>query len=42
MGAILADEIFKCIVMNGKFGILIEISQNSVPMGPIDNITALV
>ena len=40
MAAILADDIFKC--MNVKFGILIEISPNFVPMGAINNNTALV
>ena len=34
--------IFKCIFMNEKLYILIRISLNFVPKGPIDNNTALV
>ena len=36
-----ADDIFKCIFMNEKFGILIRISLKFVPNGPIDNKPAL-
>ena len=32
-----ADDIFKCIFMNEKSGILIRISPNFVPKDPIDN-----
>ena len=42
MAAILADDIFRCIFMNEKFCILIEISLKFVPKGLIDNIPALV
>ena len=42
MAAILADGIFKCVSLNEKFSILIEISVNFVPKGPIDNIQTLV
>ena len=37
-----ADDIFRCIFVNEKFCILIKISLNFVPTGPIDNISALV
>ena len=37
-----ADNIFKCIFMNEKFCILIEISMKFVPKGPIDNNSALI
>ena len=37
-----ADDIFKCIILNEKFCILIRISLKFVPMGPIDNKSALV
>ena len=37
-----ADDVFKCIFVNGKFGILIQISLNFVPKSPIDNNPALV
>ena len=37
-----ADEILKCIFMNEKFDILIQISIMFVPMGPINNKSALV
>ena len=40
--AISTDDIFKCIFVNGKFCILIKISLNFVPEGPIDNNLALV
>ena len=36
------DDIFKCILMNEKFWILIQISLKFVPKGPIDNNPALV
>ena len=36
------DDIFKCIFMNEKFCILIQISLKFVPKGPINNIPALV
>ena len=42
MVAILADDIFRCIFMNKKFFIFIEISLQFVPKGPIDNNQALV
>ena len=37
-----ADDIFKCIFMNEKFGILIPISLKFVSKGPIDNKSSLV
>ena len=37
-----ADDIFRCILVNEKFFILIKISRNFVPEGPIDNNPALV
>ena len=37
-----ADDIFRCIFVNGKFCILIKISLKFVPKGPNDNISALV
>ena len=37
-----ADDIFKCIFVNEKFCILIEISLKFVPKGLIDNNPALV
>ena len=37
-----ADDIFRCILVNEKFYILINISLNFVPKGPIDNNPALV
>ena len=37
-----ADGIFRCIFMNEKFCILIEISLKFVPKSPIDNNPALV
>ena len=37
-----ADDIFKCIFMNGKCCILIRISLKIVHRGPIDNNSALV
>ena len=41
-GGHFADNIFKCIFMNAKFGILIYISLKFVPKAPIDNISVLV
>ena len=37
MAAILAEDIFKCIFLNGKVSILIKISLRFVPTGLIDN-----
>ena len=37
-----ADGIFKCIVVNEKFYILLKISLKFIPKGPIDNNPALV
>ena len=37
----IADDIFKCISVNEKFFIMIEISMMFVPKGPIYNIPAL-
>ena len=37
MAAILSDDIFKCIFLNEKVQILIQISLKFVPKGPIDN-----
>ena len=37
-----ADDVFKCIFVNGKFCILIRISLKFVPKGAIDNNPALV
>ena len=37
-----ADDIFRCIFVNEKFCILIEISLTFVPNGPFDNNPALV
>ena len=37
-----ADDIFKCILGNDKFRILIKISLKFVPKVPIDNISELV
>ena len=42
MAAILADDIFKCIFLNGKVRIFIKISLKFVPEGLIDNNQALV
>ena len=42
MAATLVDDIFKCIFMNEEFCVSIRISSVFVPMGPIDNSTALV
>ena len=36
------NNIFKCIFVNEKFCILIQISLKFIPKGPIDNILALV
>ena len=36
------DDISRCIFVNEKFCILIEISLKFVPKGPIDNMSALV
>ena len=41
-GHLMWDDIFKCIFVNEKFRIWIEISLNFVPKGPIDNNPALV
>ena len=38
MTAIYADDIFNWIFLNEKVWILIKISLNFVPKGPIDNI----
>ena len=37
-----ADDVFKCIFVNEKFCISIEISLKFVPQGPVDNNPALV
>ena len=42
MAAIFADDIFRCIFVNEKFFIFIEISQKFVPKSPINNIRAIV
>ena len=42
MGAILADDIFKCILLNENDRIQIQISLKFIPGGPIDNNPALV
>ena len=42
MAANLADDIFKCISLNEKFCILIQISLKYFPRGPEDNKSALV
>ena len=42
MAAILADDIFNCILLNEKFCTLIQISLKFVPKGPIDNNQVLV
>ena len=42
MAAILADDIFRCILVYEKLCILIKISMKFVPKGPIDNKLALV
>ena len=36
-GRYFADDVFGCIFVNEKFCILIKISLNFVPKGPIDN-----
>ena len=41
-GRYFADDIFRCIVVNEKFCILIEISLRFAPKGPINNNTAMV
>ena len=41
-GRQLADGVFKCIFLNEKLCILIQISLMFVPKGPIDNDPALV
>ena len=41
-GRLFADDSFKCIFMNEKFRILIEISLKFIPKGPIDNDPVLV
>ena len=42
MAATFSDDILKCIFMNEKLRILIQISLKFVPKGPIDNNSALV
>ena len=42
MAANFADDIFKCIFLNEKFSISIQISLKFVSRGPIDNKPALV
>ena len=42
MAAILADDTFKCIFLNGNDRIPIQISLKFVPMSPIGNEPALV
>ena len=42
MAAFFADSIFRCLFMNEKFFILIEISLKFIPTGPIDSNPALV
>ena len=37
----MADDLFKCIFMNDKFGILIKISLKFVPKSPFDHNLAL-
>ena len=41
-GRLFADDIFRCIFVNEKFCILVEISLKFIPKGPIDNNPALV
>ena len=42
MATIFTDNIFKCIFINEKFCIFIQISLKFVPKGPIDNMSVLV
>ena len=42
MVVMLADDIFKCIFLNEKFGIVIRISLKFIPKDPIDNKWAMV
>ena len=42
MAAILADNIFRCIFLNEKDRIAIQVSLKFVPRSPIDNKPALV
>ena len=42
MAANIPDDIFRCVFVNEKFCILIEISLKFDPFGPIDNNPALV
>ena len=42
MAAILADDIFKCIFLNGNDRIPIQISPNFVRRSPINNMAAFV
>ena len=42
MAAILADDIFKCFLLNENAKILIQISLKLVPSSPIDNKSAFV
>ena len=41
-GRHIADDIFRCIFVNEKFGILIKISLKYAPKGPVDNNPALI
>ena len=41
-GRHLPDDIFRCIFVNEKFSILIDISLKFIPKGPIDNNSVLV
>ena len=41
-GRYFTDNVLRCIFMNEKFCILIEMSLKFVPKGPIDNSPALV
>ena len=42
MAAILADDIFKRVSLNGNIKILIQMSLKFVPKGPIDNKSAMI
>ena len=42
MAAILADDMFKCVILNENVLISIKISLKFVPMRPINNIPTLV
>ena len=41
-GRLFTDDIFRCILINENFCILVKISLNFVPKGPIDSNPALV